>query len=117
MTCADALVEAGVSVDRQARPQFDFTEAWHAGGWLIGAATRVSDGDRSISHTDWLIADRERARRRLRWAEFFESVDVLLCPVTLTPAFPHLRKARGRPVRSSSTATRCRTTRWRRGRR
>ncbi len=88
---ADTLVEAGVSVDRAARPRLDFTEAWHAGGWLIGAATRVSDGDRSISHTDWLFADRERARRRQRWAEFFEDVDVLLCPVTLTPAFAHLQ--------------------------
>ena len=88
----NALVEAGVSVDRAARPKFDFTEAWHAGSWLIGAAVHVSDGDRSVSHTDWLFADRERARRRQRWAEFFEAVDVLLCPVTLTPAFAHLQE-------------------------
>ena len=68
---------------------FDFTEAWQKGGWLIGAACNVSDGDRDVSHNEWLLADRERARRRLRWAEFFEDVDVLLCPITSTPAFPH----------------------------
>jgi amidase len=86
---ADRLVEAGVVVDRAARPSLDFTEAWHAGGWLISSATNVHGGDQMVSHTDWLFADRERARRRQRWAEFFEIVDVLLCPVTLTPAFPH----------------------------
>ena len=86
---ADRLVEAGVAVDRAARPQLDFSEAWHAGGWLIASAANISDGDRGSSHTDWLFADRDRARRRQRWAEFFGDVDVLLCPITLTPAFPH----------------------------
>jgi amidase len=86
---ADSLDAAGVSVDRSIRPKIDFSEAWKTGAWLIGAAVAVSDGDRSISHTDWLFADRERARRGLQWARFFEEVDVLLCPVTATPAFPH----------------------------
>ena len=74
---------------RRARPSLDFTEAWNTGNWLIGAATQVSDGDRSVRHTDWLFADRARARRRHRWAEFFEHFDVMLCPVTLMPAFTH----------------------------
>jgi amidase len=86
---ADALVQAGLSVDRRIRPDLDFTKSWISGAWLIGAATRVSDGGRDDPHTDWLFADRERARRRLQWAQFFENVDVLLCPVTSVPAFPH----------------------------
>ena len=86
---ADRLVGAGVAVDRAARPDFDFTDTWHTGGWLIGAACNISEGDRDVSHNEWLLADRERGRRRLRWAEFFERVDVLLCPITLTPAFAH----------------------------
>ncbi len=86
---ADQLIDAGVAVDRAARPDIDFVEAWKKGGWLIGSALGVSHGDRSVSHTDWLFADRERARRRALWAEFFEGVDVLLCPVTATPAFTH----------------------------
>ena len=86
---AENLSRLGVAVDRGARPQFDFTEAWHTGGWLIGAACNISDGERDVSHNEWLLADRQRARRRHEWAEFFEHVDVLLCPITLTPAFPH----------------------------
>jgi amidase len=86
---ADRLVEAGLSVDRGARPAIDFTESWLAGGWLIGAAVGISEEDHETSHTAWLFADRDRARTRLRWAAFFEDVDVLLCPITATPAFPH----------------------------
>jgi amidase len=86
---ADRLEGTGFQIDREVRPKFDFTAAWRAGGWLIGAACNVSDGERDVSHNEWLFADRERARVRQRWAEFFENVDVLLCPITLTPAFPH----------------------------
>jgi amidase len=88
---ADRLIEAGVTVDRGARPEIDFTSSWLAGGWLIGAACNVSERERDVSHNAWLLADRERARLRRRWAEFFDNVDVLLCPITLTPAFPHLQ--------------------------
>ena len=41
------------------------------------------------SHLDWLRHERERAAVRARWAEWFESWDVLLSPVTPTPAIPH----------------------------
>lgn len=86
---ADRLAGEGVAVDPAARPSIDFTDAWKSGAWLIASATHISDGDRHVSHTDWLLADRERARRRHRWAEFFERFDVLLCPVTSMPPFPH----------------------------
>lgn len=89
---ADRMEGVGVAVDRRARPDIDFTEAWHAGCWLIAAATHISDGDRRANHTDWLEVDRERARRRLSWARFFTDFDVLLCPVTLMPAFRHLQE-------------------------
>lgn len=88
---ADRLEQHGARVDRSARPRVDFTESWREGAWLIGAAVNISDGGHGIDHTDWLIADRQRAVRRHRWAEFFTDVDVLLCPVTLTPAFTHLQ--------------------------
>jgi amidase len=43
------------------------------------------------SHADWLRNERTRAAARATWAEWFATndVDVLLCPVTPTPAFPH----------------------------
>ena len=106
------------SVDRSARPDIDFTKSWMSGAWLIGAAIGVSDGDRRISHTDWLFADRERTRRRLQWAKFFEDVDVLLCPVTSAPAFAHHQEGTwaDREIVING-AIGARTSRWRRGRR
>jgi amidase len=86
---AEQLSRLGVAVDRGVRPEFDFADAWQTGGWLIGAACNISERERDVSHNEWLLADRQRARRRQAWAEFFERVDVLLCPITLTPAFLH----------------------------
>jgi amidase len=43
----------------------------------------------SGSHLSWLRLEEQRAALRARWAEWFQDWDVLLCPVTPTPAFPH----------------------------
>jgi amidase len=40
-------------------------------------------------HHTWLERHRRRTQIRAAWAEFFTSFDVLLCPVTITPAFKH----------------------------
>ena len=42
-----------------------------------------------LSHRDWLAADQLRARLREQWRRLFDEFDVVLCPVTPTPAFPH----------------------------
>ena len=43
-----------------------------------------------MSHIEWMRRDRQRAVIRHEWAAFFERWDVVLCPVTLSPAFPHM---------------------------
>ena len=43
----------------------------------------------TVSHRDWLRLHEQRLRLGARWAEFFQSFDVLLCPVTPTTATPH----------------------------
>ena len=58
-------------------------------GWIKGKTSRA---DRGLTHRDWLFMHRQRARLRLVWADFFHSFDVLLCPVTLVPAFEHLQQ-------------------------
>ena len=89
---AEALEALGATVDRAARPAFDAEDAWRTGLFLIGAGVSVSDDvDRGLTHRDWLFLDRRRARHRAAWAEFFTAFDVLLCPVTLVPAFEHLQ--------------------------
>ncbi|MGF1595327.1 MAG: amidase [Acidimicrobiales bacterium] len=99
-----ALEAAGVSVDRNARPDLDLATASRLGKQLIVAATSVSLATDDIEelaerskggaalvlrHHAWL--ERDRARRALRavWDEFFTEFDLLLCPVTVGAAFPH----------------------------
>lgn len=90
---ADALESAGALVDRTARPDVDVRSAWRHGARLIGAAVSVSDDVAGpLTHHRWMFMNRERARARSVWAQFFESFDVLLCPVAIVAAFPHLQE-------------------------
>jgi amidase len=43
----------------------------------------------TLSHRDWVKADRMRTGLAARWRELYRTFDVVLCPVTPTPAFPH----------------------------
>jgi len=113
---ADALERAGAKLDRKARPELDFREAVdvyvallmpvmsltfeeplyrqvaaagdqvpaEANGLLAASARAYAS-----RHRDWLVAHERREHMRARWAAFFRDFDVLLCPVMLTPAFPH----------------------------
>jgi len=103
---ADALEQAGAKVDRGARPNIDAAAAAQSGGDLVGAAASAGLSDEQIarltaraagafsdslmSHIEWMRRDRARAAIRHQWATFFEQWDVVLCPVTLTPAFEHM---------------------------
>ncbi|GAA5153778.1 amidase [Pseudonocardia eucalypti] len=42
-----------------------------------------------LSHRDWMAADIERNVLRERWRALFGEIDIVLCPVTPTAAFPH----------------------------
>ncbi|GAA2268929.1 amidase [Glycomyces scopariae] len=42
-----------------------------------------------MSHRNWMEADHLRERHRHAWRRLFTEFDVVLCPVTPTPAFPH----------------------------
>jgi len=87
----DRVEREGAVVDRSARPAVDADEFWKLGARLIGAAVSVSDDeDRGPSHRDWLFMHRRRQLLRDAWAALFDRVDVVLCPVTVLPAFEHL---------------------------
>ncbi|WP_067456349.1 amidase [Actinomadura macra] len=57
------------------------------------AATEGAAGgfasEMTVRFRDWHALDERRQHSRRRWAEFFRDVDVLLCPVSPTAAFPH----------------------------
>ncbi|MGZ0145777.1 amidase [Kribbella sp. WER1] len=42
-----------------------------------------------FSHHDWLRANHRRELHRHGWRQFFAEFDVVVCPITPTPAFPH----------------------------
>ncbi len=103
-TTVESLERAGVAVDRTARPALDFSEAAKLGTQLISVATSVSIDDEEMAalaeksrgaansaqrHHTWLARHRRRTELRAVWAEYFRAHDVLLCPVSVTSAFPH----------------------------
>ena len=89
----DRLAAAGAKVE-EAHPPIEFAAQVALFNQMIVAAIAPSMGAdvgdaMSGSHYRWLQAERERARLRAIWADWFETYDLLLCPVLATPAFPH----------------------------
>lgn len=114
-TVVDALRGEGVTVDDRARPVelptadrlyrqllqgalctgypqrvFDQLLAEVAAAGADDDSLRVQTA-RAVTQRkrDWNVAHEQRLQLAARWAEFFRSHDVLLCPVTPTAAFPH----------------------------
>jgi amidase len=114
---ANFLARKKVKISDKARPDFDMarlkelflvmlrgatshkqTDAQFADN--LKAARALDLGDKSakahhlrgntLYHRDWLMLHEERTRIRWTWHEFFKEYDVLLCPVTPIPAFPHI---------------------------
>jgi amidase len=109
------LEQAGASVRKGAHPSFDHAEAHDAylkllrgtgAGRLsqlefddaVAAAAGLSETDTTYraklrraqtqTHRSYIGAEEIRARLNAEWARFFESFDILLCPVTLSAAYP-----------------------------
>lgn len=59
----------------------------------LGSADHSLDAARLrgmvLSHRDWLEIDHRRQLHRHAWRQLFTVFDVVLCPITPTPAFPH----------------------------
>lgn len=111
----DALRDAGVQVDDAARPNFNPDDAYRVYlqmlfgavspgqnpemfAFAVATAEGAADDESYVArlarfttqrHRDWLLCREEREQIRARWAEFFQNYDVLLCPVSPVPAFPH----------------------------
>ncbi|MCH9802436.1 amidase [bacterium] len=90
-----ALENAGARIDHDVRPALEPLTASVDGSNLIGAATDISGEQEGMSHLMWDTMHRQRGQLRQRWTEFFGNVDVLLCPVSPTPAFQHVHSPQG----------------------
>ena len=113
---ADALKASGAEVHLDARPDFDFKEALDVYlGLLQGVmaesvvgeereqilaevAALPADDDTMAAqmlrgavqdHGTWMKSHNQRFYLREKWREFFGDYDILICPQTATPAFPH----------------------------
>ncbi len=90
----DRLAVWGARLDER-HPPVDFAESFHTYWTLMMAANGLNaptdaQPDRGVSHPDWLAADDRRCRQRDIWQRWFaDEVDVLLCPVLATVAYPH----------------------------
>ncbi len=116
---ADFLGKRKAKVDDKARPAFDTAELNDVYVRLLRAATSgrlpetayreamrdaaaLPDDDmsyfaqmqrgNSLPHRTWLQLNEKRHRMRLAWDAFFEDYDLMLCPVSVTAAFPHDHK-------------------------
>jgi len=114
----DFLRSEGVQVTEDARP-VDSRESNHAYIHLLRAATGTHYDDASfaqakaravnvapddqryearhyrgitLDHRAWAQLDETRSRLRQQWARFFDSHDLLICPVATTPAFEHMQQ-------------------------
>lgn len=101
----DALEAAGAHIDRARRPAIDPAAAAFEGMLLIANAGAISDSDeehaamaaagRALTHRNWDVMHRRRGETRQRWAEFFDELDILLCPTTIVPPFRHVQDPGG----------------------
>lgn len=89
----ERLETAGAKVD-DGRPPVPFAEQVGLFNVLILSAispslpAELAEG-LAGSHRAWIERDKERARLRAVWEDWFTTHDLLLCPVTPTSAFAH----------------------------
>jgi amidase len=87
----DGLAAAGCRVERSSPLLPDLgriASLWGQLMWALVSADMPGEVP-GISHRDWLHADRARFGIAHGWGQFFDAWDVILCPVTPTPAFAH----------------------------
>ncbi|MEU0878265.1 amidase [Lentzea sp. NPDC005914] len=114
---ADALVDGGARVERHSPLLPDLTEAATLYTQLVisGSVARfpvesgeqlrthvagLSADDQSLdatrlramvfSHHEWMEANNRRELHRHGWRQLFAEFDAVVCPITPTPAFPHV---------------------------
>jgi amidase len=107
---ARKLMDAGVALDTEARPDFSLEKVAGVFSALLQAALAGGTSrDRieayaastedsplastrrllALRHRDWLSHNERRLQMRRRWEEFFERWDIMLLPVMPCAAIPH----------------------------
>ncbi|RSM36879.1 amidase [Amycolatopsis balhimycina DSM 5908] len=86
----DALGRAGVKLVEGWPDGVDPVRAAETFGFHVGLFFAHQQPDADFAPLTEVVArERERMAARAAWARYFEDVDVFLCPVGFTTAFPH----------------------------
>jgi amidase len=89
---AKKLSGAGAIVEESDLPRLDFHADLAAGGELIGMMLGAAQPDKDApppSLSAYFAALHRRDRSIIAWENFLAQWDALLCPVSMTSAFPH----------------------------
>ncbi|MGI8689752.1 MAG: amidase [Thermomicrobiales bacterium] len=82
----------GATVEETTLPQLEFGQEGASAGALIGMMTGAFQPEENQSPTtlaQYLEALHRRDQSMIAWEQFFQEWDVLLCPPSMTTAFPH----------------------------
>ncbi|MCZ8545569.1 amidase [Mesorhizobium qingshengii] len=95
---ATQLRSAGATVEEAKLPRPDLHDDLEQGGALIGMMMEAAQPpEQPTPISRWFEALARRDQSILAWDRFFESWDALLCPVSMTTAFPHCEP--GTPIK------------------
>jgi amidase len=89
---ARQLQALGTVVEEAPLPALDFNQELSSAGELIGMAIGAFQPEENKPPTtlaQYLEALHRRDQSIIAWEQFFETWDVLLCPPSMTTAFPH----------------------------
>lgn len=93
-TLARRLSNEGAVVEPAALPKLDFMQELSSAGALISmmvGAFQPEENQPPTSLAQYLEALHRRDQSIVAWKQFFDSWDVLLCPVSMIAAFPHCK--------------------------
>ena len=89
---AQQLRSLGATVEEATLPDVDFGQEGASAGALIGmmvGAFQPDEHQPPATLADYLQALHRRDQSMIAWEQFFQRWDVLLCPPSMTTAFPH----------------------------
>jgi amidase len=89
---AKQLGHLGATSEKVALPKLDFNQELSRAGELIGmtvGAFQSAENEPPATLAQYLEALQRRDQSIIAWEQFFDEWDVLLCPPSMTTAFPH----------------------------
>ena len=104
---AQHLNRLGVVIEEAALPEVDFKQDLSSAGELMGMVIGAFQSEESKPPTtlaQYLKALHRRDLSIIAWEHFFEEWDVLLCPPSMTTAFPHCETGSPLPIDGQKVA-------------